>query len=92
MSGTTYLKPGIAEHGEFGFKFFSRNPTGEFHGYFVPFRQLKTIIPNVSFVVNHDTSVNVGTVQVAYITTSGFFIECDSLTTGPVLLRGTYEA
>lgn len=92
VSGTSYLKPGLTENGEFGFKFFSRNQTGEFHGYFVPFRQLKTVIPNVVFTVNRDTSVNVGTVQVAYVTTSGFFVECDSVTTGPVLLRGTYEA
>ena len=92
VSGTTYLKPGLIEDGEFGFKFFSRNPGGEFHGYFVPFRQLKTSIPSVVFVVDSDTSVNVNTVQVAYATTSGFFIECDSMTTGSVMLRGRYEA
>ena len=91
ISGTTKLRPELTETGMFGLKFTSRNPGGEFQGDFVPYRQAKTAVVSPTITVDN-TSINVGAVQTSMVSEYGFFIECDSITTGEVFLKGTYEA
>lgn len=91
-SGRSVLLPSLTETGTVAFKFFSNNPSGEFNGQFVRFRQKKTGIPSVNFTINSSNSVNVGTVQVGLVNEDGFFIECDSQAVGMVYLEGTFEA
>lgn len=91
-SGRSVLLPSLTETGTVAFKFFSNNPSGEFQGNFVRFRQKKTGIPSVNFTINNANSVNVGTVQVGLTNEDGFYIECDSLAVGMVYLEGTFEA
>lgn len=91
-SGKSVLLPHLTETGTVAFKFFSTNPTGQFHGNFIRFRQRKTGIPSVNFIKNNTNSVNVGTVQIGLVNQDGFYIECDSIAAGMVYLEGTFEA
>jgi hypothetical protein len=92
IAGNPVLKRGIQEKGYFGMKFFSDNAGGKFQGYGVNFKTKMLAIPSsISLTIDPTKSSNYNNVSITDLNEYGFFVECDSLTTGHVELKGTYE-
>lgn len=91
ISGNHILKRGIQETGYFGLKFYSENAGGRFNGVGINFKAVMLNTPS-SIILNVDpSSSNYDNLSITHITPYGFFIECDSMTTGEVVVRGTYQ-
>jgi hypothetical protein len=92
ISGTKIQKRSVPERGYFGIKFYSDNAGGKFQGYGVNFKSKMLSIPSsITLSIDPTKSSNYNNVTITDINEYGFFIECDSLTVGQVVLKGTYE-
>lgn len=92
IAGTKVQKRSVPEKGYFGIKFYSDNAGGRFQGYGVNFKSKMLTIPSsVTLLIDPTKSSNYNNVTITDINEYGFFVECDSLTVGQVVLKGTYE-
>lgn len=92
IAGTLVQKRSIPEKGYFGIKFYSDNAGGRFQGYGVNFKSKMLNVPSsITLSIDPAKSSNYNNVTITDINEYGFFIECDSLTVGHVVLKGTYE-
>lgn len=91
IAGSKVQTRGVPEVGYFGIKFYSDNAGGKFHGYGVNFKSKMLTIPSsVSLTIDPTKSWNYNNVTITDLNEYGFFFECDSLTVGEVVLKGTY--
>lgn len=91
IAGSKAQTRGVPETGYFGMKHYSDNAGGKFHGYGVNFKSKMLTVPSsVSLQIDPVQSSNYNNVTVTDLNQYGFFIECDSLVVGHVVLKGTY--
>lgn len=91
IAGSKAQTRGVPETGYFGIKFYSDNAGGKFQGYGVNFKSKMLTTPSsVSLQIDPLQSSNYNNVTITDVNQYGFFIECDSLTVGHVILKGTY--
>jgi hypothetical protein len=92
IAGSKVQKKGISEKGYFGIKFYSDDAGGKFQGYGVNFKSKMLTTPSsITLSIDPTKSSNYNNVTVSDKSEYGFFVECDSLTVGEVILRGTYQ-
>jgi hypothetical protein len=91
IAGSKVQTRGVPEVGYFGIKFYSDNAGGKFQGYGVNFKSKMLSIPSsVNLSIDPVKSSNYNNVTITDLNEYGFFVECDSLTVGHVVLKGTY--
>lgn len=91
ISGNHVLTRGVQETGYFGLKFYSDNAGGKFQGYGVNFKSKMLSVPSsVSLSVDPTKSSNYNNLTITDLNEYGFFVECDSIAVGHVVIKGTY--
>lgn len=91
IAGSKAQTRGVPETGYFGIKFYSDNAGGKVHGYGVNFKSKMLTVPSsVNLSIDPVKSSNYNNVTITDLNEYGFFVECDSLVVGHVVLKGTY--
>lgn len=91
IAGSKAQTRGVPETGYFGIKFHSDNAGGKFHGYAVNFKSKMLTVPSsINLQIDPVKSSNYNNVTITDLNQYGFFVECDSLVVGHVILKGTY--
>jgi hypothetical protein len=91
IAGSKVQTRGVAEVGYFGIKFYSDNAGGKFQGVGVNFKSKMLNAPSsITLSIDPLNSSNYNNVTITDVNEYGFFVECDSITLGHVVLKGTY--
>lgn len=91
IGGSKVQRKGVPETGYFGIKFYSDNAGGKFQGYGVNFKSKMLDVPaSVTLTIDVVNSSNYSNVTITDLNEYGFFVECDSVAVGHVVLKGTY--
>lgn len=91
IAGSKVQTRNVPEVGYFGIKFYSDNAGGKFQGVGVNFKSKMLNSPSsIALSIDPLNSSNYNNVTITDVNEYGFFVECDSVAVGHVVLKGTY--